>query len=192
MTRREHREHQELKEIEILSPSFFPQLVTLVSHCHRRPKLLDAVASSSFLFCKTQKAQHIVFIFVGFSVRRRHLLSIVILMLDGFLKIPIAIHPQLHQLVCTEDRFFHRKQNGVKSYCSLVLRQYLILLKQLEEEFQSVFHRMWIIVQNPPPLPNESNAKPHIDLLLKTSEDDLKIWPHSFEFRLRVSLAAEG
>ncbi|RYR09306.1 hypothetical protein Ahy_B05g077552 isoform B [Arachis hypogaea] len=147
MTRREHREHQELKEIEILSPSFFPQLVTLVSHCHRRPKLLDAVASSSFLFCKTQKAQHIVFIFVGFSVRRR--------------------------LVCTEDRFFHRKQNGVKSYCSLVLR-------------------MWIIVQNPPPLPNESNAKPHIDLLLKTSEDDLKIWPHSFEFRLRVSLAAEG
>ncbi|RYR09305.1 hypothetical protein Ahy_B05g077552 isoform A [Arachis hypogaea] len=95
MTRREHREHQELKEIEILSPSFFPQLVTLVSHCHRRPKLLDAVASSSFLFCKTQKAQHIVFIFVGFSVRRR--------------------------LVCTEDRFFHRKQNGVKSYCSLVL-----------------------------------------------------------------------
>ncbi|XLS93619.1 hypothetical protein HN51_069627, partial [Arachis hypogaea] len=109
-------------------------------------------------------------------------------------------------LVCTEDRFFHRKQNGVKSYCSLVLRQYLILLKQLEEEFQSVFHRyiykykqhgfarnrMWIIVQNPPPLPNESNAKPHIDLLLKTSEDDLKIWPHSFEFRLRVSLAAEG
>ncbi|XP_020979537.1 uncharacterized protein LOC107643642 isoform X1 [Arachis ipaensis] len=75
-------------------------------------------------------------------------------MLDGFLKIPIAIHPQLHQLVCTEDRFFHRKQNGVKSYCSLVLRQYLILLKQSEEEFQSVFH--------------------------------------SFEFRLRVSLAAEG
>ncbi|KAL1316767.1 hypothetical protein HN51_068915 [Arachis hypogaea] len=53
-------------------------------------------------------------------------------------------------------------------------------------------NRMWTIDKNPPPLPNESNAKPHIDLLLKPSEDDLKIWPHSFEFRLRVSLAAEG
>ncbi|MED6183544.1 hypothetical protein PIB30_038768 [Stylosanthes scabra] len=51
---------------------------------------------------------------------------------------------------------------------------------------------MWIIDHNPPPLFNDSNAKAHIDLLLKSSEDDHKIWPHSFEFRLRVSLAAEG
>ncbi|MED6183542.1 hypothetical protein PIB30_038768 [Stylosanthes scabra] len=53
-------------------------------------------------------------------------------------------------------------------------------------------NKMWIIDHNPPPLFNDSNAKAHIDLLLKSSEDDHKIWPHSFEFRLRVSLAAEG
>ncbi|XP_062028120.1 putative glucose-6-phosphate 1-epimerase [Rosa rugosa] len=54
-------------------------------------------------------------------------------------------------------------------------------------------NRIWAIDNEPPPLnPNDSNGKAYIDLLLKPSEDDLKIWPHSFEFRLRVSLAAEG
>ncbi|KAE8712779.1 Leucine-rich repeat protein kinase family protein isoform 1 [Hibiscus syriacus] len=51
----------------------------------------------------------------------------------------------------------------------------------------------WIIDENPPPWhPNGSNGKAYIDLLLKPSEDDLKIWPHSFEFRLRVYLTADG
>ncbi|XP_068306095.1 putative glucose-6-phosphate 1-epimerase [Pyrus communis] len=54
-------------------------------------------------------------------------------------------------------------------------------------------NRIWAIDNDPPPLhPNYSNGKAYIDLLLKPSDDDLKIWPHSFEFRLRVSLAAEG
>ncbi|KAI4315499.1 hypothetical protein L6164_028299 [Bauhinia variegata] len=53
-------------------------------------------------------------------------------------------------------------------------------------------NKMWVIDQNPPPLPSDSNSNAHIDLLLKPSEDDLKLWPHSFEFRLRVSLAVDG
>ncbi|RDX69744.1 hypothetical protein CR513_51105, partial [Mucuna pruriens] len=53
-------------------------------------------------------------------------------------------------------------------------------------------NRIWIIDQNPPPLPWDFTGKVLVDLLLKPSEDDMKIWPHSFEFRLRVSLAAEG
>ncbi|KAE8712780.1 putative glucose-6-phosphate 1-epimerase [Hibiscus syriacus] len=54
-------------------------------------------------------------------------------------------------------------------------------------------NRTWIIDENPPPWhPNGSNGKAYIDLLLKPSEDDLKIWPHSFEFRLRVYLTADG
>lgn len=54
-------------------------------------------------------------------------------------------------------------------------------------------NRIWAIDNDPPPLhPNYSNGKAYIDLLLKPSDDDLKIWPHSFEFRLRVLLAAEG
>ncbi|QCD85102.1 putative glucose-6-phosphate 1-epimerase isoform X3 [Vigna unguiculata] len=53
-------------------------------------------------------------------------------------------------------------------------------------------NKIWVIDQNPPPLPTDSGEKAHIDLLLKPTEDDLKIWPHSFELRLRVSLAGNG
>ncbi|KAK2365303.1 putative glucose-6-phosphate 1-epimerase [Trifolium repens] len=54
-------------------------------------------------------------------------------------------------------------------------------------------NRMWAIDENPPPLPaNDSNGKSFVDLLLKSSEEDVKCWPHSFEFRLRVSLTTGG
>ncbi|XP_028774769.1 putative glucose-6-phosphate 1-epimerase [Neltuma alba] len=54
-------------------------------------------------------------------------------------------------------------------------------------------NKMWVIDDNSPPIPStDSNGKSYIDLLLKPSEEDLKIWPHSFEFRLRVCLAADG
>ncbi|KAI5655376.1 hypothetical protein M9H77_32563 [Catharanthus roseus] len=54
-------------------------------------------------------------------------------------------------------------------------------------------NRMWVIDENPPSLhPNDSNGKAFVDLLFKPSEDDLKIWPHSFEFRLRVALDNDG
>ncbi|XP_020223069.1 putative glucose-6-phosphate 1-epimerase [Cajanus cajan] len=53
-------------------------------------------------------------------------------------------------------------------------------------------NKMWVIDQDPPPFPSGSSEKTYIDLLLKPSEDDLKIWPHSFELRLRVTLAEDG
>ncbi|KAF7150413.1 hypothetical protein RHSIM_Rhsim02G0240300 [Rhododendron simsii] len=54
-------------------------------------------------------------------------------------------------------------------------------------------NKIWVIDRNPPPLhPNDSDGKSYIDLLLKPSQEDLKVWPHSFEFRLRVALAADG
>ncbi|XVE77231.1 hypothetical protein DITRI_Ditri13aG0045500 [Diplodiscus trichospermus] len=54
-------------------------------------------------------------------------------------------------------------------------------------------NKVWTIDENPPPLkPNDSHGKSFIDLLLKPFEEDLKCWPHSFEFRLRVSLGADG
>ncbi|CAI0441259.1 unnamed protein product, partial [Linum tenue] len=53
--------------------------------------------------------------------------------------------------------------------------------------------KLWVVDGNPPPLhPNDSYGKSFVDLLLKPSEDDLKMWPHSFEFRLRVAITAEG
>ncbi|KAG5089960.1 hypothetical protein JHK86_002572 [Glycine max] len=53
-------------------------------------------------------------------------------------------------------------------------------------------NKIWFIEKDPPSLAGDFNGKVYIDLLLKPSEDDMKIWPHRFEFRLRVSLAADG
>ncbi|KAK9705835.1 hypothetical protein RND81_07G085800 [Saponaria officinalis] len=51
-------------------------------------------------------------------------------------------------------------------------------------------NRVWSEDPDPPPVP--TNNKAYIDLILKPSEDDLKLWPHSFEFRLRVTLGPGG
>ncbi|KAI4328872.1 hypothetical protein L6164_021193 [Bauhinia variegata] len=54
-------------------------------------------------------------------------------------------------------------------------------------------NKIWTIDDNPPPLPaNDSSRKSFVDLLLKPSEEDMKAWPHSFEFRLRVCLSVNG
>ncbi|URE09765.1 Aldose 1-epimerase [Musa troglodytarum] len=54
-------------------------------------------------------------------------------------------------------------------------------------------NKMWSIDYDPPPLRNDDDKeKVSVDLLLKPSEDDLKCWPHCYEFRLRVSLATNG
>ncbi|XP_059301578.1 putative glucose-6-phosphate 1-epimerase [Lycium ferocissimum] len=54
-------------------------------------------------------------------------------------------------------------------------------------------NKIWTIEDDPPSLKSfDAQGKSFIDLLLKPSEDDLKSWPHVFEFRLRVSLASDG
>uniref|UniRef100_A0A0E0KUT1 Glucose-6-phosphate 1-epimerase n=1 Tax=Oryza punctata TaxID=4537 RepID=A0A0E0KUT1_ORYPU len=53
-------------------------------------------------------------------------------------------------------------------------------------------NRFWAIDDNPPPFPTSTAVKAFVDLILKPSEEDLKIWPHSFEFRLRVALGPGG
>ncbi|KAL3532787.1 hypothetical protein ACH5RR_006308 [Cinchona calisaya] len=53
-------------------------------------------------------------------------------------------------------------------------------------------NRFWSIDTDPPPFPTSTSAKSFVDLILKPTEEDLKIWPHSFEFRLRVSLSPAG
>ncbi|XXG51584.1 hypothetical protein AAC387_Pa03g0116 [Persea americana] len=53
-------------------------------------------------------------------------------------------------------------------------------------------NRSWSIDTNPPPFPTSSSNKTFVDLLLKPSEEDGKIWPHSFEFRLRIALGPGG
>lgn len=50
-------------------------------------------------------------------------------------------------------------------------------------------NRVWNIDPNPQPLPICGN-KAFVDLLLKPTAEDLKIWPYCFEFRLRIALGA--
>lgn len=53
-------------------------------------------------------------------------------------------------------------------------------------------NRIWSIDNDPPPFPTNTSSKAFVDLILKPSEEDLKIWPYSFEFRLRVILGPGG
>ncbi|WOL14691.1 glucose-6-phosphate 1-epimerase isoform X1 [Canna indica] len=54
-------------------------------------------------------------------------------------------------------------------------------------------NKMWSIDDDPPPLnTNDGSERVSVNLLLKPSEDDLKCWPHCFEFRLKISLAMDG
>ncbi|XP_030456276.2 putative glucose-6-phosphate 1-epimerase [Syzygium oleosum] len=53
-------------------------------------------------------------------------------------------------------------------------------------------NRLWSIDNDPAPLPTNSTSKAYVDLIFKPSDEDLKIWPHSFEFRLRVALWPGG
>ncbi|KAK9002436.1 hypothetical protein V6N11_025114 [Hibiscus sabdariffa] len=53
-------------------------------------------------------------------------------------------------------------------------------------------NKFWSIDIDPPALPTTSSSKAYVDLILKPSEEDMKIWPHSYEFRLRVALGPGG
>nr|CAD1831997.1 unnamed protein product [Ananas comosus var. bracteatus] len=53
-------------------------------------------------------------------------------------------------------------------------------------------NHLWTIDENPPPFPAHTSTKAFVDLILKPSEEDLKNWPHSYEFRLRVALGPGG
>ncbi|KAL4320405.1 hypothetical protein AHAS_Ahas14G0007200 [Arachis hypogaea] len=53
-------------------------------------------------------------------------------------------------------------------------------------------NRFWTLDPNPPPFPTNSTTRAFIDLILKNSEEDIRTWPHRYEFRLRVALAPTG
>ncbi|KAJ8549893.1 hypothetical protein K7X08_033600 [Anisodus acutangulus] len=50
-------------------------------------------------------------------------------------------------------------------------------------------NRVWSLDDSPSPLP-AANSLSTVDLILKSTEEDLKTWPHRFEVRLRISLSA--
>ncbi|PKA49468.1 Putative glucose-6-phosphate 1-epimerase [Apostasia shenzhenica] len=53
-------------------------------------------------------------------------------------------------------------------------------------------NRIWTIDPNPAPFPTATCDKAFVDLILSPSDEDTKAWPHSYEFRLRVTLGPGG
>ncbi|KAK1578701.1 hypothetical protein Q3G72_032496 [Acer saccharum] len=53
-------------------------------------------------------------------------------------------------------------------------------------------NRLWSVDPDPPPFPVNNPNKAFVDLILKHSEEDMKIWPHRYEFRLRITLGPGG
>ncbi|KAK8574967.1 hypothetical protein V6N12_062644 [Hibiscus sabdariffa] len=53
-------------------------------------------------------------------------------------------------------------------------------------------NRIWSVDTDPPPCPSNVSHKAFIDLILRHSEEDMKIWPHRYECRLRVALGPTG
>ncbi|KAK6158328.1 hypothetical protein DH2020_005642 [Rehmannia glutinosa] len=62
------------------------------------------------------------------------------------------------------------------------------------EQHGFVRNRMWIIDENPAPLQSidSSTGIASIDLVYKSTDADLRFWPHRFELRLRVILSVDG
>ncbi|GFQ06497.1 putative glucose-6-phosphate 1-epimerase, partial [Phtheirospermum japonicum] len=50
-------------------------------------------------------------------------------------------------------------------------------------------NRLWSLDSSPSPLPPVTNQAA-VDLMLKSTDEDLKTWPHRFELRVRISLTA--
>lgn len=49
-------------------------------------------------------------------------------------------------------------------------------------------NRLWTFDDDPPPFPPDATNKVFTDLILRPTKEDLKLWPHSFEYRLRITL----
>ncbi|KAK6137312.1 hypothetical protein DH2020_028940 [Rehmannia glutinosa] len=62
------------------------------------------------------------------------------------------------------------------------------------EQLGFIRNRMWVIHENPAPLQStdSSTGIASIDLVYKSTDDDLRFWPHRFELRLRVILSVDG
>nr|CAB3449043.1 unnamed protein product [Digitaria exilis] len=96
------------------------------------------------------------------------------------------------------DKFVLREARGSSVEVSSLSRNTLMnnFILQLGnhgalEQHGFARNRFWSVDESPPPFPVAiSNC--HIDLILKSSQEDLKIWPYSYEFRLRVALSPRG
>nr|KAJ0189489.1 hypothetical protein LSAT_V11C800417290 [Lactuca sativa] len=49
-------------------------------------------------------------------------------------------------------------------------------------------NRLWRFDDDPPPFRTDATNKVFTVLILRPTKEDLKIWPHSFEYQLRIAL----
>ncbi|KAL3637670.1 hypothetical protein CASFOL_018118 [Castilleja foliolosa] len=87
-----------------------------------------------------------------------------------------------------QEMIFMSTKAGLKS-CKAVRGGISICFPHTLEQHGFARNRLWSLDHFPSPLRSVDNQST-VDLILKSTEEDLKAWPHRFELRLRISLSA--
>eukprot|EP00249_Psilotum_nudum_P015665 c25457_g1_i1 orf=847-1770(-) len=89
------------------------------------------------------------------------------------------------ELLFTSRKANFRQPKASRGGISLCFPQFSSVGSLEQHDFAR--NRVWRLDPSPPPLPINGN-KAFADLILKPGDEDLKIWPHCFELRLRVAV----
>ncbi|KAG4142755.1 hypothetical protein ERO13_D06G147800v2 [Gossypium hirsutum] len=112
----------------------------------------------------------------------------------------LGSHECCTMYICMEVKSLLGRMHMVKSSFLLVVRLLLDLLGLFVElkstgsleQYGFARNRIWSIDLDPPPSPSDISHKAFVDLILTHSEEDMKIWPHRYDCRLRVALGPTG
>ncbi|KAL0331923.1 UNVERIFIED_CONTAM: putative glucose-6-phosphate 1-epimerase [Sesamum calycinum] len=91
------------------------------------------------------------------------------------------------EMLFTTNKALWKPGKPVRGGISICFPQFSNLGSMEQPGF--VRNRMWSLDSSPSPLPPANNQST-VDLMLKSTEEDLKSWPHRFELRMRISLSA--
>lgn len=98
---------------------------------------------------------------------------------------------QGEELLFMSSKAMFKSPNGVRGGIPLCFPQFGS--RGGVEQHGFVRNRMWTLDTQPPsPRANGSNGPASIDLLLKPSAADFKLWQNKFEIRLKVALLEDG
>ncbi|KAK4417813.1 putative glucose-6-phosphate 1-epimerase [Sesamum alatum] len=91
------------------------------------------------------------------------------------------------EMLFTTNKALWKPGKPVRGGISICFPQFSNLGSMEQPGF--VRNRMWSLDSSPSPLPPANNQST-VDLMLKSTDEDLKSWPHRFELRMRISLSA--
>lgn len=94
------------------------------------------------------------------------------------------------ELLFTSSKAIFRPQRQMRGGIPICFPQFVNCGSLERQGFAK--NKMWAVDETSHVRSNETHGTSSVDLILKPSAEDLRCWPHSFEFRLRVSLGTDG